>query len=129
MGPVMRVPAEVAQTLEEETDLVEAVVLPDAVDGYDVALGGVFGSVVLLLVETPKDGFGRLVSVITASGYAQGRPSPFEMTVLDKDGNPHSFPAVDPNGQAVEDHLKLAFYGEPGDRRPLLHTPVTPPVS
>jgi hypothetical protein len=129
MGPVIRVPADVAQTLEEETDLVEAVVLPDAVDGFDVALGGTFGSAVLLLVETPKGGFGPLATVITASGYAQGRPSPFEMVVLDKDGNAHPFPAVDPTGPAIEDQLKLAYYGEPGDRRPLLHTSVTPPVS
>lgn len=126
MGPVIRVPAEVAQTLEEDTDLVEAVVLPDAVDFHDVELGGAFGSVVLVLVETPKDGFGGLVGVIAASGYAQSRPNPFEMTVLDKDGNPHAFPATGSNEQAIHDHLKLAYYGEPGDRRPLLREPATP---
>jgi hypothetical protein len=126
MGPVIRVPNEVADTLEEETDLVEAVVLPDAVDGFDVQLGGVLGSTVLLLVETPKNGFGGLVTVIAASAYAQSRPTLFEMIVLDHDGGPHPFPAGDPSAQAIEDHLRLAYYGEPGDRRPLLHTAVTP---
>lgn len=127
MGPVIRVPAEVAQTLEEETDLVEAVVLPDAVDGFDVELGGSFGGAVLLLAETPKEGFGRLVDVIAASAYARNRPNPFEMVVLDKDSGPHPFPATGVNEQAIHDHLKLAYYGEPGDRRPLLRDPVAAP--
>src|SRR6202140_3148731 len=116
MGPIIWVPDDVAQRLEE-TDLVEAVVMPDAVDELDVQLGAAPG-VVLLLKETPNDGFGRLVSMITMSDYAKGAPEPFELTVSDKDGNPHAFPGTVVNGQSIQDHLKLAYYGEPGDRRP-----------
>ena len=120
MGPIIRVPDDVAQRLVEETDLVEVdPVLPDAVDEVDVELGGSSG-VDVLLKEDPKDGFGRLVSMITMSDYAKSAPSPFELTVRDKDGNPHAFSATAVNGQSILDHLKLAFFGEPGDRRPLI---------
>jgi len=121
LGPIIRVPDDVAQRLAEETDLVEVdPVLPDAVDELDVELGSQPG-VVLLLTETPKDGFGRLVNMIATSEYAQGAPEPFELIVRDKDGNPHAFPTTAVNGQSILDHLKLAFFGEPGDRRPLIH--------
>jgi hypothetical protein len=118
MGPIMRVPEHLAQSLEE-TDLVEAVVMPDAVDAPDVQLGPTPG-VFLLLIETPKDGFGRLVSMIAVSDYAKSAPTPFELTVRDKDGNPHAFPGTAVSEQSIQDHLKLAYFGEPGDRRPLI---------
>jgi len=115
------VPDDVAQRLAEETDLVEVdPVLPDAVNELDVELGSPPG-VVLLLTETPKDGFGRLVSMIAASDYVKSAPNSFELTVRDKDGNLHAFPTTAVNGQSILDHLKLAFFGEPGDRRPLIH--------
>ena len=120
MGPIIRVPDDVAQRLAEETDLVEVdPVPPDAVDELDVELGSQAG-VVLLLTETPKDGFGRLVSMIATSDYVKSAPNPFELTVRDKDGNPHAFPTTIVNGQSILDQLKLAFFGEPGDRRPLI---------
>ena len=116
----MRVPDDVAQRLAEDTDLVEVdPVLPNAVDELDVALGSPPG-VILLLRETPPEGFGRLVSIIAMSDYARSAPEPFELTVSDKDGNPHAFPATAVNGQSIRDHLKLAYFGEPGDRRPLI---------
>jgi hypothetical protein len=118
MGPIIRVPDDVAQRLEE-TDLVEAVVQPDAVDEPDVQLGATPG-VFLLLTETPKDGFGRLVSLIAMSDYAKSAPEPFELIVRDKDSVPHAFPGTAVNGQSIQDHLKLAYFGEPGDRRPLI---------
>jgi len=120
VGPLIRVPNDVAQRLVEETDLVEVnPVLPDAVDGVDVELGGASG-VDVLLKEAPTDGFGLLVSIITMSDYAQSAPRPFELTVRDKDGNPHAFPTTAVNGQSIRDHLRLAYFGEPGDRRPLI---------
>lgn len=120
MGPIIRVPEDVAQRLAEETDLVEVdPVLPDAVDEPDVELGNPPG-VVLLLTETAKEGFGRLVSIIAMSDYAKSAPEPFELTVRDKQGNPHAFPASPVNGQSIQDQLKLAYFGEPGDRRPLI---------
>jgi len=120
MGPIIRVPDDVAQRLAEETDLVEVdPLLPDAVDEIDIDLGPMPG-VVLLLKETPSDGYGRLVSMITTSNYAKSAPTPFELIVRDKDGNPHAFPGNAVNGQSIQDHLKLAFYGEPGGRQPLL---------
>ena len=120
MGPIIRMPDDVAQRLAEETDLVEVdPVLPDAVDALDVELGSQPG-VVLLLTETPKDGFGRLVSMIATSDYVKSAPNPFELTVRDKDGNAHAFPTTVVNGQSILDHLKLAFFGEPGDRRPMI---------
>ena len=120
MGPIIRVPDDVARRLAEETDLVEVdPVLADAVDELDVELGSEPG-VILLLAETPKDGFGSLLSIFTASEYAKSGPSPFELTVRDKDGNPHSFPTTAVNEQSILDHLKLTFFGEPGDRRPLI---------
>jgi hypothetical protein len=119
MGPIIRVPDDVAQQLAQETDLVEVdPVLPDAVDELDVALGS--RGVILLLKETPPDGFGRLVSIIATSDYAKSTPEAFELTVRDKDGNPHAFPATAVNGQSILDHLKLAYFGEPGARRPLI---------
>jgi hypothetical protein len=125
MGPVIGVPNEVAQRIKDDTDLVEVdEVLPDLVDEYDVQLGGTPEDV-LLLVETPKDGFGRLVSFITE--FAKSAPRPFELIVSDQHGNPHAFPGhLDVNGRSIMDHLKLAYFGEPGDRRPLLGDYKTP---
>ena len=120
MGPIIRVPNDVAQRLAEETDLVEVdPVLPDAVDELDVELGSPPG-VILLLVEAPKEGFGRLVTIIAMSDYAKSRPQPFELIVRDKDSNPHPFPGSFVNGGTIQDHLKLAYFGQPGDRRPLI---------
>jgi len=120
LGPIIRVPNDVAHRLAEETDLVEVdPVLPDAVDELDLELGSPPG-VVLLLTESPNDGFGRLVSIIAASDYVKSDPHPFELTVRDKDGNPHAFPTTAVNGQSILGHLRLAYFGEPGDRRPLI---------
>jgi hypothetical protein len=118
MGPIIRVPEDVAQRLEE-TDLVEAVVQPDAVDEPDVQLG-VTPGVFLLLTETPKDGFGHLVSLIAMSDYAKSAPEPFELIVRDKDSNSHAFFGAAVNGQSIQDHLKMGYFGAPGDRRPLI---------
>src|SRR5580700_11073837 len=120
MGPVIGVPDEVAQTIKDTTDLVEVdEVLPDVVDQPDVQLGGPPFGDVLLLTETSKRGYGVLVDIITA--YAKNAPRPFEMTVMDQQDNPHAFPTqIDINGESIRDHLKLAYYGEPGDRRPLI---------
>jgi hypothetical protein len=119
MGPIIGVPDDLARRLEDETDLVEVDhVLPDVVDELDVQLGSTPGDI-LLLVETPRDGFGRLVTFLT--DYAKSAPRPFELTVRDKDGNTHPFPAhTDVSEQAIRDQLKLAYFGEPGDRRPLI---------
>jgi hypothetical protein len=120
MGPIIRVPDDVAQRLEEETDLVEDVIdVPYAIDELDVQLGATLG-VFLLLTETPKDGFGRLVSLIAMSDYAKSAPEPFELIVSDKDSIPHAFPGTAVNEQSIRDHLKLAYFGERGDRRPLI---------
>jgi hypothetical protein len=120
MGPIVRVPDEVAERLED-TDLVEAVVMPDAVDEPDIELGPA-GGVFLLLVETPRHGFGALVGVITGSSYikdrAQGEPP--ELIVRDRDGQPHPFAAPSVDDAAIQNHLGLAYFGVPGDRRPLL---------
>jgi hypothetical protein len=120
MGPVIGVPVEVAQAIKDGTDLVEVdEVLPDIVEEPDVQLGGTPFGDLLLLSETPSQGFGRLVTIF--ADYAANGPRPFELIVMDKDGNPHAFPSnTEPNGQTIRDHLKLAFYGEPGDRRPLI---------
>ena len=118
MGPVIRVPADVARRLIEETDLVEAAhLLLDTVDELDVELGDTTGEV-MLLTETPKDGYGRLVSFVVE--YASGSPIPFELTVCDKQGDMHEFSAGVVNEESIHDHLKLAYFGELGDRRPLI---------
>jgi hypothetical protein len=120
MGPIIRVPDDVARRLAEETDLVDVdPVLPDAVEEVDLELGELPG-VILLLTETPKHGFGRLVSLIAMSDYAKSAPDPFELIVRDKDTNPHAFQGNAVNGQSIQDHLKLAYFGERGDRRPLI---------
>jgi hypothetical protein len=118
MGPIIRVPEDLAQHLEEETDLVEAVIdVPDAVGEPDVQLGPPPG-VLLLLVETPKDGFGRLVSMIT--DYALNMSPPLQLSVSDKEGNPQPFPGRPVNGDSIRAHLQLAYFGELGTRRPLI---------
>ena len=120
MGPIIRVPEDVARRLIDETDLVEVdQVLADAVEGVDVALGGTTGDL-MVLRDRPTDGYGRLASLIAMSDYAQSNPQPFELIVSDKDGTPHAFSASEVNGRSIEEHLKLAYFGEPGDRRRLL---------
>jgi hypothetical protein len=109
----------VARALEQDTDLVEAIVQPDAVDELDVQLGSE-PAVFLLLTETPRSGFGDLVTKMAESAYAKSRPHPFEMVVRDKDGTPHPFSDSAVNEQSIGEHLKLASFGEPGDRRPFL---------
>jgi hypothetical protein len=120
MGPSMGVPVNVAQVIKDTTDLVEVdEVLSDIVEEPDMQLGGTPFGDRLVLTETPRQGYGRLVSIIV--DYAKNGPRPFELIVMDKDGDPHAFPPhVEPNDQTIRDHLKLAFYGEPGDRRPLI---------
>ena len=120
MGPVIGVPVDVAQAIKDKTDLVEVdEVLPDVVDQPDVQVGGTPFGDLLLLTEAPAHGYGLLVDIIT--DYAKSGPRPFELVVIDKDGNPHAFPGqVDVDGGSIRDHLKLAYYGEPGDRRPLI---------
>jgi len=117
MGPIIGVPDEVAETLEQDTDLVEVVAMADAVDQLDVQLGSAPG-VFLLLVETPKNGFGQLLTTI--SDYAGRTSGSLALTVRDKEGTAHPFPDTTASPQSIHDHLKLAYYGEPGDRRPLL---------
>jgi hypothetical protein len=119
MGPIIGVSGDVAEQLEQNTDLVEVIVTPDAVDELDISLGDQ-PSVFLLLTETPKSGFGALVDAINASGYVRSRPRPFTMTVRDKDGAEHPFSGSIVDESSIHDHLKLTYYGEPGDRRPLL---------
>ena len=120
MGPVLGVSTEVADTIKEKTDLVEVdQVLPDVVDEPDVQLGGrPFGDI-LLLTEAPAHGYGALIDAIVE--YADKGTKPFALTVIDKDGNPHAFPAhTEPTATLLRQHLTSAFYGEPGDRRPLI---------
>jgi hypothetical protein len=125
MGPVIGVPNEVAQRIKEETELVEVDgVLPDAVAELDIQLGG-SPEDILLLVETPKAGFELLVNMIT--DFAKRAPRPLELIVSDQEGNPHSFPDhVDVSEHSVRDHLKLVYFGEPGDRRRLIHDEQAP---
>jgi hypothetical protein len=127
MGPVIGVPTEVADTIKETTDLVEVdQVLPDVVDEPDLQLGSrPFGDL-LLLTETPTHGYGPLIDVIVK--YADKGPRPFELTVIDKDGTAHAFPAhTEPSADVLRQHLTSAFYGEPGDRRPLIRAEDSPP--
>jgi len=119
MGPILRVPDDVAQRLEEDTDLVETIVMADAVDQADVEFGPTPG-VFLLLTETPKEGFGVLAAVLAVSGYAQSHPHPFGLIVRDHDGAAVAYPDGSVSEQSIHDHLKQAFFGEPGDRRPLI---------
>jgi len=120
MGPVIAVPDEVARKLKEETDLVEVdEVLPDIVESLDLQLGAVPGDI-LVLVETPAQGFGQLIDLIAASGYAKSAPQPFALTVSDQQGSPHTFAAAEVSEETIRDHLALAYFGEPGNRRPLL---------
>jgi hypothetical protein len=120
MGPVIGVPVDVAESIKDGTDLVEVdEVLPDVVEEPDVQLGGSPFGDLLLLTETPRQGYGSLVSIF--ADYAKNGPRPFDLVVTDKNGDRHAFPPhLEPNGQSIGDHLKLAFYGEPGDRRPLI---------
>jgi hypothetical protein len=120
MGPVIGVPIDVARSIKDGTDLVEVdEVLPDVVEEPDMQLGSSPFGDLLLLTETPSHGYGRLVNIV--ADYAKNGPRPFELTVMDKNSTPHAFPPhLEPNGQSIRDHLKLAFYGEPGDRRPLI---------
>ncbi len=120
MGPIIRVPDDVARRLADDTDLVEVdPLLPDAADDLDVELGSMPG-VILVLTETPREGFERLVNVIADSDYARHAPDPFELVVRDEDGSPHAFPGATVNAESIRDHLKLAFFGERGGRRPLI---------
>lgn len=121
MGPVIRVPREVASTLEGGR-LVEAEVrTPDVVDAADVQLGSDDG-VLLVLVEVPADGFDDLVRVVAESGYAQhtAASEPFVLTVRDADGSFHPWPGGPVTDSSVRGQLSLAYFGEPGNRRPLL---------
>jgi hypothetical protein len=121
VGPTLRVPDDVAQRLEQDSDLVEAIVLPDAVDAPDIELGPP-GGVMLELVEVPKAGFGELVGFFMASKYVNDHKDgdPFELIVRDKQVDPHTFPAGPVDQTSIRAHLQLAFFGQPGDRRPLL---------
>ncbi len=120
MGPVIGVPVDVAEAIKDKTDLVEVdEVLPDVVDQPDVQVGRAPFGDLLLLIEAPVQGYGPLVGIL--SDYARNGPRPLELVVMDKDGNPHAFPGqVDVDDGSIHDHLKLAYYGEPGDRRPLI---------
>ena len=107
------------ERIKDETELVEVdEVLPDVVDEFDIQLGGAPEDI-LLLVETPRAGFEPLVSYIT--DFAIRAPRPLQLVVSDQNGSPHMFPDhLDVNEQSIRDHLKLAYFGEPGDRRRLL---------
>lgn len=120
MGPVIAVPDDVAGRLKEETDLVEVdEVLPDIVETLDVQLGDEPGDI-LLLTETPAEGFGRLIDLIADSEYAKSGSRSFALTVSDQQGNPHAFAATEVSEETIRNHLALAYFGEPGNRRPLL---------
>jgi hypothetical protein len=119
MGPILRVPDDVAQRLEEDTDLVDTIVMADAVDQADVEFGPTPG-VFLLLTETPKDGFGGLAAVLAASAYAQSHPQPLALTVRDHDGTAVGYSGGSVSAESIHDHLTQAYFGGPGDRRPLI---------
>jgi hypothetical protein len=125
MGPVIGVPNEVAQRIKEETELVEVdEVLPDVVEEFDIQLGGAPEDI-LLLIETPRAGFESLVNFI--ADFAKRAPRPLRFIVSDQDGNPHAFPDhLDVNEQSIRDHLKLGYFGEPGDRRRLIRDDPAP---
>jgi hypothetical protein len=128
VGPIIGVPIDVAQAIKDTTDLVEVDgVLPDVVDEPDVQLGGTPFGDILLLTETPADGYGLLVSIFAE--YANNGPKPFELIVIDENDIPHPFPIhIDVDRGSIRNHLKLAYYGESGDRRPLIlhETPSSP---
>lgn len=118
MGPVIRVPADVARAIRDETDLVEVdEALATTVDVTDVRLGGDDGDL-MVLEETPPDGFGALVGPIVA--YARAASGSLELVVADRDGNPVAFTGSAMDEGAIRRHLGQAYFGEPGDRRPLL---------
>jgi hypothetical protein len=119
MGPVVRVPADLAATLQAG-DLVEAVVVTSrAVDAVDVELGQ--GGQLLELVEAPPHGYGELLTAIIWCSYVQRGPSDGDLTlvVLDAHGAPHPFPGGTVTEASLRDHLALAHYGDPGERRPI----------
>ncbi len=120
MGPIIGVPSEVAQRIKDTTDLVEVdELLPDVVDQPDVQVGEAPFDDILLLTEAPAQGYGRLVGILT--DYARKGPRPLQLVVLDQLNRPHLFPAhSDPSETSISEHLELAFYGEPGDRRRLV---------
>jgi len=124
MGPTIRVPDDVAEGLEQDSDLVEAIVIADAVEEPDIELGPP-GGVMLQLVEVPKHDFAAIVEFISGSRYAASNPSGdgFQLLVRDKNGDPHPFPGGPVTADSVRAHLQLAFFGMPGDRRPLLDNP------
>jgi hypothetical protein len=120
MGPVIGVPVDVGQAIKDTTDLVEVDgVLPDVVDVPDVQLGGTPFGDILLLTETPLDGYGILVGIF--ADYASNDPKPFELIVIDENDIPHPFPInIEVDAGSIRNHLKLAYYGASGERRPLI---------
>jgi hypothetical protein len=121
MGPTARVPDDVAEHLEQDSDLVEAIVIADAVEEPDIELGPP-GGVMLALVEVPKHGFDVIVNFIANSEYANNHANGdgFELVVRDEGGEPHSFQGGAVTPASIQQHLQLAYFGAPGDRRPLL---------
>jgi hypothetical protein len=121
MGPTARVPDDVAEHLEQDSDLVEAIVIADAVEDPDIELGPP-GGVMLALVEVPKNGFGDIVNLIANSEYANNHLNGdgFELVVRDQAGEAHLFPGGPVTPASIQGHLQLAYFGAPGDRRPLL---------
>ncbi len=120
MGPVVRVPPEVAATLERG-ELVEQVIsVPDAVEDVDVALGP--DGTLLMLVEAARQGYGELLDAIAGSDYVRDHATGdgFVLTVLDVDEKAHPYPGGPVTAASVRDHLALAYYGDPGERRPVL---------
>ena len=117
MGPVIMVPTDVARRIAAETHLVEVdQVLPDAVDGFDVQVGSPPGDI-MLLTETPANGYEELVALI--ADHMSSAQEPMALIVTDKSGDPHALGTTEVSSQVVREHLKLAYYGAPSDRRPL----------
>jgi hypothetical protein len=120
MGPVVRVPAEVAASLETG-DLVEQVItVADAVDVVDIQLGPDDGTL-LMLVEAAPQGYDELVEAILGSADVRGTAGrPFALVVRDADEQRHTYPNDPVTAERVRALLEQAAYGDPGERRPVV---------
>jgi hypothetical protein len=120
MGPVVRVPREVADTLERGSLVEQVISTADAVDAVDVALGP--DGQLLMLVEAAHQGYSELVAAIVFSDYVRSYTdgAPFVLTVRDAHEVVHPHPAGPVTEASVRAQLALAYYGDPGERRPIV---------
>ena len=120
MGPVVRVPADVAAELEAG-DLVEQVItVDDAVERVDVQLGPDDGTL-LMLVEAARQGYEALVDALMASDDVRGLAArPFVLVVRDADEKSHAYDDGAVTEAGVRALLEQAAYGDAGERRPLV---------